>query len=73
MYQTMMVNGPPPEYTPTVAPVVFTPKSTLLDQKDRRHTVRDRGGGRTRRKTKPKEEEDILFEPLLGKLFDYSA
>ncbi len=70
MYAT--INGPPViEYEKVVQPVVVSQKGTALNRhsKEDRHT-RKKG---TKRMKKDTEVDDLVFEPLLGMLFDYSA
>lgn len=68
-----MVNGPPVvEYEQIVTPVTVSQKDAALSRQDRHQEWKDRGSGR-RRKRKRDDEDEILFEPFLGKLFDYSA
>ena len=68
-----MVNGPPVVgYEQVVTPVTVSQKDTAPSRHDQHQEWKDRGSGR-RRKRKKGDEDEILFEPFLGKLFDYSA
>ncbi len=64
-------NAPPEAYEKIVVPVMMTQKCARLGEEK---NYKD--PPRKRKKKPPKkttEEPDLLFEPMLGKLFDYSA
>ena len=72
MMDTMSGGPPIVAYEKMVTPIVVVQKNAALNERDKHSQWKDRGSGRRRRRRK-EIEDDILFEPLLGKLFDYSA
>ena len=68
-----MNNSPPiVEYEQVVRPVAVTTRGAPLSRRDRR----GQSQSRSRRNKPGKNEqdfEDILFEPFIGKLFDFTA
>ncbi len=72
MYNSM-TNGPPiVSYEQVIRPVEMSRRDQRLNEQDRRQELRERRKEKRRKKTSNSEKE-LLFEPMLGKLFDYSA
>lgn len=71
MYTDM---GSPPiiEYEKVVHPVTMITRVTALNKRDQKGNLKD-GRKRKRHEGQSKEKDDKLFEPFVGKLFDYSA
>lgn len=71
MYSNM---GSPPiiEYEKVVQPVAVITKGMALNKRDQRNSLKDNRKHK-RREQSGKEKDDKLFEPFVGKLFDYSA
>ena len=66
------INGPPIiEYEKIVQPVVVSQKGTALDRRSEEERQKRK---KLIKKGKQKaEEDDPVFEPMLGMLFDFSA
>lgn len=71
MYSNML--GPPIiEYEKVVRPIAIATRSAALDRRDKRDELFKKRKAR-KRANEEDTEEDKLFEPYIGKLFDYSA
>ena len=71
MYMDM--NGPPiVEYEKVVSPIEVTSREAKLKREDGRDDFSKRRRPKKRKKALS-DDKDVIFEPFLGKLFDYSA